>query len=89
LHELLEHEDVTGLASSIAKLGLFPNERLVVISSGKGFTVLEGNRRLASIKLLLNPELAPTSPQVKYFRKLSEKTDLSALGETSGVGFNI
>lgn len=81
LHELLEHEDVTGLASSISKLGLFPNERLVVISSGHRFTVLEGNRRLAAIKLLLSPELAPTDTLVKYFRRLSATTDLAALGK--------
>lgn len=81
LHELLEHEDVTGLASSISKLGLFPNERLVVISSGRRFTVLEGNRRLAAIKLLLSPELAPTDTLVKQFRRLSAMTDLAALGK--------
>lgn len=81
LHALLEHEDVAGLASSISKLGLFPNERLVVVPSGRRFIVLEGNRRLAAIKLLLSPELAPTNGQVKYFRRLSAKTDLAALGK--------
>ena len=81
LHELLEHEDVTTLASSIAKRGLFPNERLVVVANGRRYTVLEGNRRLAAIKLLLNPELAPTERQVKYFRRLSMSADLAALGK--------
>lgn len=81
LHQLLEHEDVANLASSIAKRGLFPNERLVVMTTGRRFTVLEGNRRLAAIRLLLNPELAPTERQVKYFRKLSMKADLAALGK--------
>ena len=80
LHELLEHEDVKSLASSIAKLGLFPNERLVVVPSGRRFVVLEGNRRLAAIRLLLNPELAPTDGLVRYFRGLSAKADLAALG---------
>jgi len=80
LHALLEHEDVKSLASSITKLGLFPNERLVVLPSGRRFIVLEGNRRLAAIKLLLNPELAPTTGLVKYFRGLSAKADLAALG---------
>ncbi|ADE14164.1 hypothetical protein Nhal_0991 [Nitrosococcus halophilus Nc 4] len=79
LQELLAHENVKSLASSIAKLGLFANERLVVVSNGPRFTVLEGNRRLAAIKLLLKPELAPTDTQVNYFRKLSSETDLSEL----------
>lgn len=82
LHELLQHEDVRGLASSIAKLGLFPNERLVVVSSGqRRFIVLEGNRRLAAIRLILTPELAPTDALVKYFRALSAQADLAALGK--------
>lgn len=81
LHVLLEHEDVKSLAASIAKLGLFPNERLVVLPDGKRFIVLEGNRRLAAMKLLLNPELAPTNSLVKYFRKLSATTDLAALAK--------
>ena len=81
LHELLEHEDVRGLASSITKLGLFPNERLVVVPSGRRYVVLEGNRRLAAIKLLLNPELAPNDASVRFFRKLSDKADLSTLGK--------
>lgn len=81
LHELLEHEDVAILASSIAKRGLFPNERLVVVANGGRYTVLEGNRRLAAIKLLLNPELAPTEKQVRYFRRLSMNANLTALGK--------
>ncbi|MBW6391111.1 ParB N-terminal domain-containing protein [Billgrantia antri] len=81
LHELLAHEDVKGLAASIAKLGLFANERLVVVPAGRRFTVLEGNRRLAAIKLLLSPELAPTTSQVKYFRSLSAKADLASFGK--------
>lgn len=79
LHALIEHEDVRELAASIAKLGLFPNERLVVMPAGRWFIVLEGNRRLAAIRLLLNPELAETSTQVKYFRGLSAKASLSQL----------
>lgn len=81
LQELLENEDVKDLASSIANLGLFPNERLLVMAAGRHFIVLEGNRRLAAIKLLLNPGLAPTDSLVAYFRKLSDKADLTALGK--------
>ena len=79
LHALIEHEDVRGLAASIARLGLFPNERLVVIPSNRRHIVVEGNRRLAAIKLLLNPELAATKREVTYFRRLSGQTNLTAL----------
>ena len=73
VHELVEREDVRGLGASIAKLGLFPNERLVVMPQGRRYVVLEGNRRVAAVKLLINPELAATDAEVKYFRGLSTK----------------
>ena len=34
IQEPIEHEDVASLAKSIAQLGLFPNERMVVMSAG-------------------------------------------------------
>lgn len=85
LHELVQHEDVRGLAASIAKLGLFPNERLLVMAAGRRFVVLEGNRRLAAIKLLLNPELAETASQVRSFRGLSTKASLPDLSSADVV----
>lgn len=83
LHELLETEDVKALAASIAKMGLFPNERMVVMPAdvGRGYVVLEGNRRLAAIKLLLNPEQARTDREVKTFRSLAANADLGALAK--------
>jgi hypothetical protein len=85
LHELLSTENVRALAQSIANKGLFNNERLVVTPSGKRHVVLEGNRRLAAVRLLMNPELAPTANQVRFFRALSAKADLSALGKIDVV----
>lgn len=79
LQALLETEDIRDLAKSIAKLGIFPNERLVVMRDGPKYCVLEGNRRLAAVKLLLNPELAPTEAEVRAFRRLSGQADLQAL----------
>ena len=79
LHELVAHEDVWGLAKSIASLGLFPNERMIVMPHGRNYLVLEGNRRLAAIKLLVNPELAQTSSMVGNYRRLARNTDLTPL----------
>lgn len=87
LYELLQTEDVKGLAGSIARVGLFPNELLVVMpADGDGrYVVLEGNRRLAAIKLLLNPDLAPTPSLATHFRKLAEKADLRNLSQLNVV----
>ena len=57
--DLLEHEEVMDLVRDIARQGYFPNELLVAIRDGPNTIVVEGNRRLAALKLLLNPELAP------------------------------
>ena len=79
LHELVAHESIWKLAKSIALLGLFPTERMVVMPHGRDYVVLEGNRRLAAIKLLLNPELAQTSSMVTNYRRLARNIDLTPL----------
>lgn len=72
LHEMIEHEDVADLAKNIAKHGYFPIESLVGVHDGSDtvITIIEGNRRLAAVKLLLEPELAPPSRHA-YFKKLA------------------
>jgi hypothetical protein len=61
--DLIEHEAVIDLVRDIARQGFFPNELLVAIKDGANIIVVEGNRRLAALKLLLNPELAPAGVQ--------------------------
>ena len=70
--ELVKHDNVYALAQNIASAGYFSFEPLVVVKEKHGTVVLEGNRRLAALKLLLNPELA-SGTEVKKFRTLSEK----------------
>lgn len=45
------------LVLSIAKNGFFPHEPLFVEPVGDNYVVIEGNRRLAAVKLLLDEEL--------------------------------
>lgn len=58
-HEILVHLKTTGaleeLAHSMASEGFFPNEPLTVMKSEKpkGFIALEGNRRVATLMMLL------------------------------------
>jgi uncharacterized protein len=61
--ELIEHDDVLGLAKDIAEDGYFPVEALIGhVEDGKTY-ILEGNRRLASLKILHSPESAPEAKQ--------------------------
>jgi len=58
---MLENENVIELMASIAEKGFFAAEPLLVSGSNSvssKFEVIEGNRRLTAVKLLLNPELA-------------------------------
>ena len=67
--ELVEHDNVYELAKDIADQGFFPTELLIgVVEDGKDI-IVEGNRRLAALKLLLSPELAPDN-HIKRFRLL-------------------
>lgn len=55
--ELIETADIAELLQSIASNGYIDIEPLIVMPSGKGFVVLEGNRRLAAIRLLTDENL--------------------------------
>jgi hypothetical protein len=64
--ELVKHDDVYELARNISKLGYFPTERLIVVEENAEEVVVEGNRRLAALKLLINPSLAPDEYQKRF-----------------------
>ena len=55
---LWEAMDVEELVMSIAASGFFRHEPLIVAEEGGKNIVIEGNRRLAAVKVLLNPQVA-------------------------------
>lgn len=59
---MLAEGNIPELMASIGSAGYFPGEPLLVIpGKARGtFDVIEGNRRLTALKLLLDPKLAPT-----------------------------
>jgi ParB-like nuclease domain. len=57
LEQLYEDESLDELVHSFLQNGYFAEEPLVVVPDGKRFTVVEGNRRLATLKLLMDKEL--------------------------------
>src|SRR5438270_831010 len=55
--ELLTHEHIAELARSIIKYrGLIPGERIITTNERERQVVLEGNRRICAIQLLLNSD---------------------------------
>lgn len=70
-------EKLVKLAEDIAENGLSPIDEFLVIraSSGPSYTVVEGNRRIAAVKLLINPDLARGQARFqKRFQKLAKST---------------
>ncbi len=55
---LWEAMDVMELVQSISASGFFDHEALIVATEGGRDIVIEGNRRLAAVKVLRNPEVA-------------------------------
>ena len=80
ISELVTHDAVSELAKDITTQGFFPTEVLLGVRDDDHIVVIEGNRRLAALKLLINPELAPQS-HLQKFRRLSEKIAPAAIAK--------
>jgi hypothetical protein len=59
IEDLFINQDAIELAQSIALHGLFPNDLPIVIIESGQMIVVEGNRRVAALKGLLNPDIIP------------------------------
>jgi len=57
LETLWRNESLDELALSIAQNGFFQEEPLLVVNEAGKYVVVEGNRRLATVKLLMDDEL--------------------------------
>jgi ParB-like chromosome segregation protein Spo0J len=63
LNWMLSDATLIDLMASISENGFFSGEPIIVIPENQSYIVIEGNRRLAAIKLLANPGLAEISPR--------------------------
>lgn len=57
---MLQRFAIDEIAESICSAGFLPLDPFVGYQSKKGIVVLVGNRRLATLKLLLDRDLCPT-----------------------------
>ncbi len=77
--DLVQNEKVHELAKSIVENGYYPIEALIIVEEHKRKYVVEGNRRLAALKLLLSPESAHDQVWERRFRALSNRIDSKAI----------
>lgn len=71
---LLKTEDIRPLAKSISQMGSTSPIELLALAphptARNRFNTAEGNRRICALKLLSDPDKAPTEKEKKYFRGL-------------------
>ena len=84
LQVLWDTMDVRELVLSIAASGFFQHEPLMITEESSKKVVIEGNRRLAAVKVLLDPSVLPS--EVAGVPQLSDdaKEDLRRLPTISG-----
>lgn len=59
ISDLFANENTMQILEGIAKYGFFPDELPLVVKDNNKWVVLEGNRRVAALKAIINPHLVP------------------------------
>ena len=80
---LFDHDKALDVADSIATHGYFENEPLLAVSEGGRYVVVEGNRRLAALKALDDPDLLQGKMRNKVKRLISQTDFEQQTGRTS------
>jgi hypothetical protein len=71
IERFIRDERLLEIVQSIADQGFFPGEPLLVVKNGRRYTVVEGNRRLAALKLL-NKIIEPPQGRIAIERVIQE-----------------
>ena len=73
IEDLIHNDKVYELAKNIVERGYYNVESMIGIKgNGRNYYIIEGNRRLAALKLLLNPTTAP-EPLIPKFKALKHR----------------
>jgi hypothetical protein len=71
MRELVEKHNVYGLVKKFLEKGYFPIESLILIDGQKyRYRVVEGNRRVAALKIIHNVDSAPKKTRARFQRLL-------------------
>ncbi|WP_374311346.1 ParB N-terminal domain-containing protein [Dongia sp.] len=85
VQHLFQHDKAMELAESIATRGFFANEPLLAIKENDQLVVIEGNRRLAALKALREPNLLEGASQrsiEKLSRRISDPQSIATVPVT-------
>lgn len=76
---LVKNEKILDLAKSITQKSYFLNEQPIVAKENNKFVVLEGNRRVAACKILLDPNIIKNNLVRSQVKKLVKNFDLEII----------
>lgn len=68
INDLFLNEDAMDVLISIYQNGYFPDEPPVVVKEKGKYVVLDGNRRISSLKAMISPSIVPS----KYIQKIEK-----------------
>lgn len=81
--------EMLALATDIAARGLDPSSLLILEPVDGYWRVLEGNRRIAAIKVMMNPELLPDLPGVPERKMKEYRAKLAKVGAVARLPRNV
>lgn len=67
-----QKERLVKLAQDLGANGASPIDAMIVLKRGTNYIVLEGNRRLAAVRLINNPDLAKGTKYEKDFKRIAK-----------------
>lgn len=80
IEDMFQNENAMQIARSYVENGVFPDEFPIVVKDNDKYIVIEGNRRLASLKALKTPELLS-----EKYQKLIKKLEYTAIDSINVV----
>ena len=72
IQDLFSNEKALNLVEAIAQVGYFTHELPIVVMRDGQMIVVEGNRRLAALKAIQNPYLAPANQRARLTRFIEQ-----------------
>ncbi|MEZ5359921.1 MAG: hypothetical protein R3F48_13970 [Candidatus Zixiibacteriota bacterium] len=73
INDLFLNEGAMSIVESIYQIGYFPDEPPVVVKENNRYVVLDGNRRIVSLKAMLSPNITPSKFSKRIVKMMAER----------------
>jgi Fe-S-cluster formation regulator IscX/YfhJ len=79
INDLFVNEDAIEILENICQNGYFPDEPPVIVKEKNKFVVLEGNRRVVSLKAMIKPDIAPAKFATRIKKLMQNKLPIESI----------